>query len=181
MQTKAELRFLAKNLRKELDIKDISKRIISILNSLSLYKNAKNIAAYYPIGTEIDLSEIFENKNKKFYLPKIFPVENKMNFYAYVKGDKLKNNKYNIPEPSESVFSPKKLDIIIIPALMCDKLGYRLGYGKGYYDRFLAENTICAKKVILIPRELMCENLPKEKFDVPADVIVTQEGAVFIN
>lgn len=175
MQTKGELRNQAKNIRNQLDMNDISAKIINNFCASSYYKNAKSIALYYPTGSEPDLTPLFEDKSKAFFLPKISENENAMSFFKYEKGiSKLQKNKYGIFEPDGKTTSTTEFDLIILPALMADKAGYRLGYGGGYYDRYLQENDINATRVVLLPDKLMTDILPKEDFDVLADLIITE-------
>ena len=71
MKTKNELRVIAKNIRNQLNMKNISEKILNNFLASSYYKVAKNIALYYPIGTELDLTPLFSDKSKNFSLPKI--------------------------------------------------------------------------------------------------------------
>ncbi|MDD3593693.1 MAG: 5-formyltetrahydrofolate cyclo-ligase [Candidatus Gastranaerophilales bacterium] len=171
MNSKKELRNPAKEIRSKINMHDISKLIIAKLLNTSVWQNSKNIALYYPFGSEINLTPLFD-ENKNFYLPKIFG--DTMNFCPYKTGDVLKENIYGIKEPQTEVIAPKITDLIILPALMADVNGNRLGYGKGYYDKFLTLNKIKAAKVVLIPHELLLENLPCDTWDVKSDLIITQ-------
>lgn len=175
MKTKSELRTIAKEIRNKLDMTDISEKILINFFASSYYKTAENIFAYFPTGTELDIKPLFDNKNKNFYLPQIADIGNKMFFAKYQKGNtSLKQNKFGIFEPNGKAIVPEARDLIILPALMVDKKGYRIGYGGGYYDRYLNDNAIKATKIILIPDALITSELPKEEFDIPADVILTE-------
>ncbi|MCR4880396.1 MAG: 5-formyltetrahydrofolate cyclo-ligase [bacterium] len=176
MQTKKELRIWAKAIRKELDMKDISEKILNIFLASSIYRDAQNVCAYYPIETEVQLTPLFQDKTKKYFLPKIAQNENKMDFVEY--SEETKINKFNIPEPIGRTVSPSEIDVIILPALLADSKGFRLGYGGGYYDRFLSENKISATKVIFIPEKLIVPNLPTEVFDVPANLLITEKNII---
>ena len=65
------------------------------------------------------------------------------------------------------------LDLCVIPCVACSSSGVRLGYGGGYYDRFLPETR--AKRIILCQEQMLCENIPAEPHDCPMDLIVTEE------
>ena len=71
MQNKFELRKFAKDFRKTLNITEVSEKILQIFFNTDIYNNAKNIALYYPIGDELDITPILANKDKIFFLPKI--------------------------------------------------------------------------------------------------------------
>ena len=79
-----------------------------------------------------------------------------------------------IPAPPETtpIMQPEELDLIIVPALAYDRAGYRLGYGGGYYDRYL--HGIPAYTVGLARERLMKDNLPREPHDIPVKCVVTE-------
>ena len=97
-----------------------------------------------------------------------------MHFYSYKNGDILKQGKYGIYEPYGQKIKPDIIDLIIIPALMADKRGFRLGYGGGYYDKFFNTNNTSVTKVIFIPQELVIKELPIEPHDIKVDFLITQ-------
>ena len=170
MKTKNELRKKAKTIRKNLDIKNISSIITKKIENNELFKNANNIMLFYPLASEIDLLDIIKNHTEKnFYLPKTF--ENEMEACPYKIEDKLVKGDFNIYVPTSKATNPQILDLIFVPALMVDKNNYRLGYGKGFYDRFLGKTN--AKTIVPISKELVIENLPIEKHDKKVDLVIT--------
>ena len=89
--------------------------------------------------------------------------------------DDLCRGSFGILEPqTKPITDYSFIDMVIIPACAADKNGYRLGYGKGYYDRFLPLLPITCKKVILIFSDLLYETVYPENYDVKADMIVTE-------
>ena len=172
-KSKKELRSFAKNLRNSFDMHKLSEKIIeNFLKNFQYTNNNSKIALYYPFGSEIDTTVLFKYKEYDFYLPKI--DENfSMNFFSYKKEDELIVNKYGIKEPKVSKTPVCEFDAIIVPALMADKNFYRLGYGGGYYDRFLKKHP--NPSYILITELLMTEELPIiDKNDIQCDYIVTE-------
>ena len=111
--------------------------------------NFKNIGGYYPSNYEIDdlaILDLLEKKNCKVSLP-IIKKDNQMNFYSWSRNDPLKINKFGIPEPVLSkIFYP---DILLVPLVAYDSSLNRLGYGGGYYDRYI-EKIEKIKKVTKI-------------------------------
>ncbi len=179
MITKNKLRNEAKEIRKKLNIVDISKRINEKFLSLPEYSNSKNIFCYYSFGHEVVTHDLFSIKEKNWYIPKI--KEKSLEVCLFDK-EKLIANKYGIKEQvNPTCIMPDSIDIAILPALMADKSGHRLGYGKGYYDRFLNEKCNAFCKIIFIPEELLRENLITEKHDCPANIIITQCNIYRIN
>ena len=175
-QTKQDLRKFAtekRNLMSKMGlIEKISDKITKNILSSFEYKNSKHIAFYYPIKNEIDITGIF-NKNKNFYLPKC--VNNEMFFCKINSLDELKKGAFNIPEPQGERIDPDILDIIYIPALMANKKNYRLGYGKGFYDRFFKKNNIKAKKIIIICNAFLSDEFVEDEYDYTCDKIITEK------
>lgn len=168
---KQKLRQHCKNIRKNLDINSISKKIIDNLFFLDEFKKTLNVFSYISFGTEVDTKRILELKEKNIFVPKI--KNEKIIMCKYDKSN-LNKNKYGILEPiNEEIKIPKKNDIIIVPALAADKNFSRLGYGSGYYDRYLKNTN--SVLVILLPSALFLENIPIEKHDVKCDYIITEK------
>ncbi len=168
MDKKTDLRIRAKALRKELDISSASSNIIRLVRKEHYYINAKNVLLFYPMKYEIDLLDLLNN-DKNFYLPKV----NGDNLYVcpFKKGDELKQSGFKGEEPCSSPVSPEILDLIFVPALMVDAENYRLGYGGGFYDRFLGKYPK-AVTVVPIAKELCVEKLPREDYDMKTDFII---------
>ncbi len=178
-KTKQNLRDWAKQTRKTLDIKAISAVICNKITVLKEYKNAKIIAGFYPCGTETYITPLFEDKSKEWYLPVIAENEH-MSFCKYETCSELNLNKYGICEPcTGEELKPEKIGLIIIPALLIDKNGHRLGYGKGYYDRFLAKLPETCIKIVPIADELVIDSLPYDEFDIAVDMAVTQKNIYY--
>ena len=170
MLTKQEIRYKQKLIRNNLDIYNLSKKIIENLFKLDCFIFAKNIFTYISFGDEIDTSQILKIQDKKIFVPKI--INNEMYMTEYT-SNYLELNKYGILEPKNYVpVMPKEDDIIIIPALAVDKNFNRLGYGGGYYDKYLQYAN--GVKIVLLPEALFVEDLPIEKYDIPVDIIVTE-------
>jgi len=178
MHNKNDLRKKYRALRDNCD-KEKEKIIRDLLFKTPQYTNAKVIYSYFPIGSEFDTLPIIKkalSDGKKICLPKCFPCDRSMKFIEVtsLSGD-LTSGSYNIPEPRETGITAPPPDLIIVPALSCDLRGNRLGYGGGYYDRFL-ENCKNTCKLILIHQCLICDSVPVEETDIPANIIITEGG-----
>lgn len=165
--------------RMEYDEK-IANRVISSIT----FRHCKNVLLYASKEKEIDTDKIFEqavSAGKKVFYPKCFE-DGIMKFYKVESKDDLKGGEFNISEPdgtSEEFVNSCEPSLCIVPALIFDKEGYRIGYGKGFYDRFLSKFK--GVSIGLAYRELIQDKLPRGHFDRHVDVIVTDKGVYAIN
>ncbi len=138
------------------------------MQSTTEYKQAQNIMIFYPLKYEINLLELLKDKTKKFYLPKI--CGNSLVCCPYSEGEELCESCFKTKEPlTEPTRNP--IDLVIVPALAVDRRNYRLGYGGGFYDRYLANENTCT--MVCIAEKFVLDSIYPEKFDVPVDVIIT--------
>ena len=168
---KKELRKWAKEKRLTLRVEDCSSQIKNYLFSSEIYKNAKNIMCYYSVGSEVSTVSYFQDESKNWFMPKVQGEE--MFVCPYVLP--LIENCYKIPESMSEPVSPENLDLIIIPALCVDKNGYRIGYGKGYYDKFLKDNST-ALRAVLVYNDLFVDDVCPYVFDEKVDYVITEKG-----
>ncbi|MBQ3642051.1 5-formyltetrahydrofolate cyclo-ligase [bacterium] len=176
---KNELRNIAKEKRSALNIDEISAKVKAVLFSCREYQNAKNILCYYSFGNEICTTDYFDDISKTWYLPKVCGDD--LLICKYDK-NKLKANKYGILEPTcKEIDDFSIIDLIIIPALCVDRTGYRIGYGKGYYDRFLKKIKCNPVKIVLISEELIFSDVCHDDYDEKCDIIVTEKAKYYVN
>ena len=159
-----------------------SDAICSLAASLVSFRHADTILLYAPIKAEIDVVPLFEEaikRGKKVAFPRC-DCENRTMTYHYVSSiDEMKPCAYGILEPDESapVYDPENssdVAVCYIPGLAFDIYGYRLGYGKGYYDKFMHSFRGCT--IGLIYSEFIVPSLPRGKFDRHADIMLTEKG-----
>lgn len=143
--------------------------LADILVQTEEYKNSKNIMIYYPLEKEVNLLSLLSDKSKTFYLPRI--KDENLECCKYLSGDELCESCFHTLEPICNACSKQEIDLVIIPALAVDKNNYRLGYGGGFYDRFLKDFK--GLKIVCIPKELILETVFPEKHDVKIDLIIT--------
>ena len=142
------------------------------------FRQAKAILAYCPVKSEPDIRPAIEEalrQGKEIYMPKCIPETREMTFYQITSLDDLRPGAHGIPEPSGSSpqFSIQHSALCIIPALAFDKTGFRLGYGGGYYDRFLARNG--ALRTLGVCYEvLLRDSLPREASDMAVERVLTE-------
>jgi 5-formyltetrahydrofolate cyclo-ligase len=169
MSEKSELRLWAKSVRKNLDMQSISKDIVEKIRKMPEYKRAKSVMLFYPKKNEINLIALLDDK-KKFYFPRV--EGDLLQVCPYKIGDSLQLSDKNVFEPCSNPINPKHLDLIIVPALIADSQGYRLGYGGGFYDKFLSTLEKRVFTICPVPNILYVKTLPREPFDVKVNRVI---------
>ena len=175
---KSQIRNKIIKIRKKKFNKDLKINLGKFISFLKIDKlNFKSIGGYYPSNYEIDdldILDLLEKKNFKVSLP-IIKKDNQMNFYSWSRNDPLKINKFGIPEPvSSKIFYP---DILLVPLVAYDSSLNRLGYGGGYYDRYI-EKIEKIKKVTKIGLAFSFQkisSIPINQYDKRLDFIVTEK------
>lgn len=178
---KQSLRQYAKNVRNIANSSQISTLICENIRKTQEFKNAKNIMIYYPFGSEINILELLKDTSKNWILPKV--TGDNLDVYFYSQGDILSENQWKIPEPClENKKTDKKvIDMVILPGLCADKKGYRIGYGLGFYDRFLRFVPRRCVKLIPVVSELFLDEVPKDLWDESLDIVITEKEIFKIN
>ena len=144
---KKELRKKYKELRAQLSESEIEENSLAIANrllSLDIWNKTYfhlflTIEELKEINTEFIL-QILHGKDKEIVVSKSDFLTKKMSHYLLTDNTKFKKNEYNIPEPIDGLEVPiAKIELVLVPLLVFDKKGHRVGYGKGFYDKFLSE------------------------------------------
>jgi 5-formyltetrahydrofolate cyclo-ligase len=167
--------------RNRLDAKEIiarSRRIQDFLINSKEFRSAEIIGAYYAFGSEVRTDVIIEQARsigKKLALPSI-EGEN-LTFYELSSGKYLVKGRFGIMEPLPYGLIDR-MGMIVVPGIAFDKNGYRLGYGKGYYDKFLAKRKVFS--VGLGYSFQLLENLPSGEHDKKLDAISTEDGIMYV-
>ena len=183
MSVKNELRTHFRKMRQCLSDKaDRDNAICSNVISFELFKNAEQILCYYPLENEISTLKIIGfalQSNKKIALPYCNDANGNMEFYYISSLNNLKSGLFGIMEPDISVCE-KVLSfdnsLCIVPAFSFDKKGYRLGYGKGYYDKFLKKFTFYS--IGLCYNDFLKESLPVDFYDVAVDFVASEDRVI---
>ena len=159
--------------------KEMDRHIAAGLIDSPLFKNASMLLIYAPLENEINLLPVAHMARKQG-IPVAFPrcdkEANTMQFYILPEGQKLTPGAYGIPEPPEDapLCHPDKHALCIVPALSYDLEGNRIGYGKGYYDRYLA--TFPGVTVGAAYASMLLKSVPTEAHDLPVDWLFTERG-----
>jgi len=178
---KNKLRNKYQELRTVISSEEIETKSVEIANNL-LKLPIWNYNFYHLFLTILEKKEIdtqpilhiLQGKDKNIVLSKVDFKVGKLNNYLLTDSTLIKKNKWNIPEPVDGIEIPaSKIEVVFVPLLAFDQLGHRVGYGKGFYDIFLAG---CKKDVIKIGLSLFEseEKIPELLIsDVPLDYCVT--------
>lgn len=168
---KTALRRELLSLRKAVSRKKLD---ISHLSHYPEFVQSKVVFCYVSAHGEVDTRELLEEllKSKTVVVPFCTDGVGNMICVKIDSPDDLTEGHFGILEPKNPVPFPKEqIDFAVVPGIAFDKDGYRLGYGKGYYDRFLADIT--PFKLGVCPREFFVSSLPRDEYDVKMnDVII---------
>lgn len=153
----------------------LPKKALSYKEIKEYIASAQTVFCYVSFGSEIItlpfLSEILQNK-KTLVVPKCLDTSGNMIAVRITSLNDLSEGLYGILEPkSFEPFDKSLIDAAIIPGAAFDSSGYRLGYGKGYYDRFLSETAIL--KIGICHKELFFNTIPHLDHDIKCDSVIT--------
>lgn len=156
-----------------------SKAIIETLKKLDEFKTAKTIMPYLSLDIEVDTKEFIKNELSEQKRTVLVPFIEKDNIQISKLSDfkALTQGKFGVLEPLKKEICNEKIDIIIVPGVAFDKHGSRIGFGKGYYDRFL-EKYKNSLKIGLAFEDQLVNFIPKEQHDKPVDIIITEKRVV---
>jgi 5-formyltetrahydrofolate cyclo-ligase len=181
---KAELRKKLAIKRSAIDHEDWTKRSRAICEAilrLPSWPHWKKIALYESFRNEVDLRPLTVlAPDREYYFPKISALDGTMEFFLGHDQATFQQNSWGLLEP-DGLGQALTIDdetLIIVPALAYDKRGHRLGYGKGFYDRFLNGRKISTIGVCF--SEFLVDQLPSETHDQPVSELLTEDGPVLI-
>lgn len=157
-------------------------KICTLTQSLVSFRYAEVILMYAPTPREIDIMPLVTaalSKGKAVAFPRCNTENRTMNYHFIEKESDLALQSYNIREPLEDlpVYNPKtdkRSAVCLVPALVYDRHGYRLGYGKGYYDRYLSDFAGC--KIGVVYSDFILPSVPKGRYDLNVDILLTEKG-----
>mgnify|MGYP006080720849 CR=1 FL=1 len=179
MQEKTAIRKKALTNRK-IKYFEVSKYFFKPVMKLLRKDKTTSMSIYYPVNYEVNILKLFELikiKKIKTLLPTI-KGKNKMNFVEWQYLDPLKVNNFGMLDPCLKT-KPLIPDVILVPLLAFDAHNNRLGYGKGFYDRYLTKFLRNRKKIITIGIAFLFQKykkLPVSKLDIKLDYILTEKG-----
>jgi len=152
-------------------------QILTHIRALPLYRKARTFALYYPVRGEADLLPLLGDAGKTALFPRV--RDHELDFYPVKSLDELVPGHFGIPEPQNGpVFPLNDIDLLFVPGISFDRIGHRIGYGKGYYDRLMQGGTNIPAVGVCFD-ECFLERLPADSWDMQVDCVVTQTGVFF--
>lgn len=167
------------------EITEKSKKIKEKLFKLKEFNSAERIMFYLAFKNEVATELMVKRalkKGKKIVVPSS-DKENKKLLLSEIKDyqQELKTGTYGILEPKKEYrreINKKELDLIIVPGVGFDNSGNRIGYGAGYYDRFLSQITLHTPKIALAYEVQLVDKVIVDQYDIPVDKIVTEKKVI---
>ncbi len=161
-------------------MKIASEKIQKRLKKINAYSDAQKIGVYYPIGSEVLTQDIIQellSNGKDVFLPKV--IGKKMEFRKISNFSNLEKGSFDIMEPKDDCQTDNSLDVILVPTVGISPVGVRLGYGHGFYDKFLAEHKTATISLTL--EKQIVKNIPKSEHDIIINWIITEDRILEIS
>lgn len=178
---KGEQRIYLKNTRKAIPKAERaakSRLMADRLFEAEEYRVAKTLLIYISVGSEVETEAIMHHATaagKRVAVPLCRTDTCTMEAYAIDSFDELEPGSYGIPEPKSygrQPLSKEEIDLIIVPGLGFDKRGFRMGYGKGYYDRYLRDFK--GRSIGLCFEECLMDEIVHDEYDVSVHKVITE-------
>ncbi len=166
------------------DVTTLSNKVFFNLKGIPEYSRAKSLMVYLDYKNEVETKEIIEDvlrQNKNAIIPISKPDTLELHLSNLISIQDLEVSTYGILEPKkDKIFTvlPEIIDIVIVPGVVFDKNGYRIGYGKGYYDRFLSSLDHKFIAIGICYDFQLIDEVPKDIYDYQLDYIVTDERII---
>lgn len=161
-----------------------SNMIANSIYGMTEYQNAKTIMCFISFANEIDTKELIETAikhGKTVVIPITIPETKELKISQILDFSELEKGFYNILTPKEEFIryiDPSTIDLILVPGVVFAKNGYRIGYGGGYYDRFLSKIDNSIPKIAIGFDLQVVDRVPTESFDIPVDLIITEKRII---
>ena len=154
-----------------------AQKILSKLKTMKSFSEAKSIGCYSSIGSEVQTNNVIKfllNEKKIVSLPKV--SDDIMVFRKIDDAAKLEKGNFDISEPKENCPIEEDHDVILVPCIGLDTNGNRIGYGYGFYDKYLTKNN--PTKIALTYSKQIVKSIPTSEYDVKMDWVVTETDII---
>ena len=164
-----------------------SRRIAEALSELSAYRKARTVMLYVSFGSEVNTEQMIKSavsEGKKVVVPFLGKTKEEIKAakISSAKND-LVRGAFGIKEPKPRLcreIPHRKIDLVVVPAVVFDKACHRVGYGKGYYDKWLKKIPLKSRIGIAFDTQLI-EKIPRCKNDVPVSMVITDKRTIVKN
>ncbi len=146
------------------------------VQGMAEWQAAGRVAAFAPFGSEVAIDSLLQSAlddGKSLCLPITDPRQHVLTLHEVASLDVLVRGHFGIREPPPNPVPPESVDLVLVPGLVFDPRGHRVGYGRGYFDRLLATMPR-ARKVGVAFDEQIVAHVPDEVHDIPVDCVVTE-------
>ena len=174
-QSKKEYRAFIRGCKQRMTPQDIAKRSMTLCRMVletEAYRRAKTIYGYLPFNQEVDLHALLQealDEGKQVALPKCYGRD--MRFILVQDLSDIRHSAFGVPEPAaDGPAAADKAGLVIVPGLVFDRRGYRIGYGGGYYDRFLSLEPDHPTIGLCYDFQLV-DQLEPDAHDIPVDIV----------
>jgi 5-formyltetrahydrofolate cyclo-ligase len=185
---KEQFRRYILRLRDRQSNRDIEQKSVEIMDQvlhLHEYVRARGIACYVSKGSEVDTRPLIRkalDSNKRVLVPVVKKGDIDL-FFSEIKdlGKELAPGSFNISEPRPEFLRPESLDavdVMFVPGIVWDKEGYRLGWGRGYFDHVLKTLPEHVQSIGLSFNLQLVSRVPRDQFDLPVNTVVTESRVV---
>jgi 5-formyltetrahydrofolate cyclo-ligase len=178
----------ARNSKPTLELDELSSAIVHRLLDLDEMKLAKTICTYLNTGSEVRTHDVLTwafSSSKRVLVPVVDKAKHRLYFSEVKNPDvELEKGTFGIPEPKvqyRRYFPLEEAEVILVPGLAWDIRGYRIGYGKGFYDRSINALRHYIPKIGLAYEFQIIQKLPISRYDRKVDSIVTEQRTIQIN
>ncbi len=179
---KAELRRWARDTRARARFgrgAELDEAVVTAIRGSNLYQLATTVALYLPMRGEVDIEALLQD-DKRFVAPRALGAPEPRLAFHLLAGAQLETHAWGMREPAASAPAVpfEEMDLLLVPGLLFDEGGGRLGYGGGYYDRLLAPGGERRRPttVGVTFEALVVPELPRDAHDVAVDYLVTEAG-----
>ena len=165
------------------EVSDKSQQITARLVSCPIFRNAQTVILYSPNESEVETDGLWQNahsQGKRVYYPRITPDKSEIEFVLRGDGDSLIPGVFDIliPPGEELLWRVATTDLVLTPGVGFDRLGHRLGRGRGYYDRAFRAVLAKAVRVGLAYETQMVAHIPSDPNDESMDYLVTEKQLI---
>jgi 5-formyltetrahydrofolate cyclo-ligase len=179
---KSKLRRECLGIRKTLGVEmraQASHAICARIEAWSVFQQSQTVLSYMPIKSEVDLTPLMKrHPQKRWALPRIIPEENhRMVFHEY-HPERMVRHAFGMEEPSPDspIIHPAEIELALVPGVAFDRRGFRLGYGGGYFDRFLENFQGISAGIVF--QALLLDAVPCAGHDIAMQWVITEDGVI---